>query len=186
MTSPPAGSAGQRGVQGTGAGPDQVALDAAEALFRAEWARLVGAARLLLDEPADAEEVTQEAFVQLLRHWDELRDPDRAGAWLRTTVVNLSRARLRRRLVVRRHPVRHEPDAEPADGTASTAHDVARVGAALALLPRRQRECIVLRHWSELELSQIAATLGISVGSVKTHLHRAMATLGDSLEDERD
>lgn len=186
MTSPPADAAGAPGAApGRDAAVDP-GLAAVEQLFCREWARLIGAARLLLDEPADAEEVVQDAFVQLLAHRRELRDPTRAPAWLRTTVVNLSRARLRRRQVALRHPERPDPDVGPADGGALASHDVARVAAALATLSTRQRECVVLRHWSELDLAEIAAMLGISVGSVKTHLHRAMAALEASLEDHRD
>ena len=59
------------------------------------------------------------------------------------------------------------------------------VAAALALLPRRQRECVVLRYWLDLPEREIADTLGIAAGSVKSHLHRGLAALETSLEDLR-
>lgn len=157
--------------------------DAIEPIFVAEWAHLVGVARLLLDEPRDAEEVVQEAFVRLFTAWASLREPTAAPAWLRTTVMNLARQRLRRRLVVRRtrgldHPWVEDPETATLRDTAA-----AEVVAALTTLPRRQRECVVLRYWSQLSLAEIASTLGVSVGTVKTHLHRATTELEKRLEE---
>ena len=56
------------------------------------------------------------------------------------------------------------------------------MAAAVRTLPPRQRDCIVLRFYADLSDAEIADTLGISAGSVKTHLHRARAALADRLE----
>jgi len=106
---------------------------------------------------------------------------ERPVAYLRTTVVNLSRSRLRRRLVARRHPGLVERDAPAADERVGLRDDQRAVITALQRLPRRQREVLVLRYWSELSEDEIAATLGISNGSVKTHAHRGMAALEQEL-----
>src|SRR5262245_49253451 len=74
-----------------------------EALFRDEYRKLVGLARLLVDDPAQAEEVVQDAFVSLHRNWGNLRNPGAAPAWLRAAVVSGSRGRLRRRATARKH-----------------------------------------------------------------------------------
>jgi RNA polymerase sigma factor (sigma-70 family) len=58
------------------------------------------------------------------------------------------------------------------------------VVALLTALPERQRECLVLRYYLGLSEAEIAATLGISTGSVKTHTHRGVAQLASRLEDQ--
>lgn len=154
-----------------------------EALFRAEYGRLVGLARLLVDDPGQAEEVVQDAFVALYRRCGEVEHPPR---YLRTTVVNGARGRLRQRAVARRHlrvadPVR---PAGPDEGAVLSEEHVA-VAAALSRLPDRQRACIALRFYGDLSEAEVAATLGISAGSVKTHVHRGMAALATALEEHR-
>jgi RNA polymerase sigma-70 factor (ECF subfamily) len=56
---------------------------------------------------------------------------------------------------------------------------------AIRALPARQRDCVLLRFYLDLSEADISRTLGISPGSVKTHLHRALAALGPKLEDTR-
>lgn len=155
-----------------------------EALFRSEYRRLVGLARLLVDDTGSAEEVVQDAFVALHRHWDRLRDEAAATAWLRVAVVNGARGRLRRRATARRHLRVAEPAAGGgADEGVLLAEEHRAVAAALRSLPERQRACLALRHHCGLSEAEIAATLGISAGSVKTHVHRGMAALREALEE---
>ena len=159
--------------------------DALVGLFRSDYGRLVGTARLLVDDRNTAEEIVQEAFIRLHASWRRLDDPSKAAAYLRVTVVNLARGRLRHRRVVDRH--RPEPlrpvDSPEEHAVADDRH--ARVATAIATLPRRQREAVVLRYYLELSEREIAAALGVSVGSVKTHLHRALAGLANRLEEDR-
>ncbi len=158
-----------------------------EPVFRAHYATLVGVARLLADDRGSAEEIVQEAFVRLhLNRW-RIRDPERVDAYLRSTVLNLCRGRLRRLEVARRHAPMLVGDADAprvGDGTASSdaRH---RVIAAIRQLPGRQRECMVLRYYGDLSEREIAAALGIAPGSVKSHIHRATATLAETLKDLR-
>lgn len=144
------------------------------ALYREHARQLVRLAVLLVDDVGIAEEIVQDAFVLVYRKLDQVERP---VAYLRTTVVNLSRSRLRRRYVALRHPGLVERDASPADDGIAMSDDQRAVITALQRLPRRQREVLVLRYWSELSEDEIAATLGISNGSVKTHAHRGMAAL---------
>jgi RNA polymerase sigma-70 factor (sigma-E family) len=154
-----------------------------EALFRSEYRKLVGLARLLVDDSAQAEEVVQDAFVALHPSWSRATDP---LAYLRSSVVNGGRGLLRRRATARRHLRVAEPATTPgADDRLGHSDDVRAVAAALARLPERQRACIALRFYAGLSEAEIATTLGISTGSVKTHVHRAMATLSDLLEARR-
>jgi RNA polymerase sigma-70 factor (sigma-E family) len=166
-----------------GVGDRANAASGVEALFRAEYARLVGLARLLVDDPAQAEEVVQDAFADLHRRWGRVETP---AAWLRAAVVNGARGRLRRRSTARRHLRVAEPDlAAAADERLGVDDDRRAVADALRALPDRQRACIALRFYEGLTEAEIAAVLGISTGSVKTHVHRGMATLAAALEGLR-
>ena len=162
------------------------ALIGVEALFRSDYRRLVGLARLLVDDPGQAEEVVQDAFVSLHRNWHRMRDQGGAAAWLRLAVVNGSRGRLRKRATARKHLKVVEPSlaAGPDEG-AVLADEHAAVALALRALPDRQRACLALRFYDDLSEAQIAEALGISAGSVKTHVHRGMAALATALEDLR-
>jgi RNA polymerase sigma-70 factor (sigma-E family) len=149
-------------------------------LHREHYAALVRLACVLVDDRGVGEEVVQDAFVQVHGAWARIADP---LVYLRATVMNLARSRLRRRLVARR---RVEPAATPT--TSAEEHvvllaDQQIVVDAVRALPRRQRECIVLRYYSELSEAEIAATLGISAGSVKSHSHRGLAALAARLEE---
>jgi RNA polymerase sigma-70 factor (sigma-E family) len=145
-------------------------------LYREQSRSLVRLAALLVDDVGTAEEIVQDAFVLVHRRWEHVHKPEQ---YLRKAVVNLARSRLRRRLVALRHPPLPEA-AVP--GVDQSTTDEAVVIDALRALPRRQREVLVLRYWSQLSEAEIAATLGISTGSVKTHAHRGLATLEQRLD----
>lgn len=151
-------------------------------LFDAHYRSLLGTARLLLDDPGSAEEVVQEAFAQLWVAWRRLRHQEAGAAYLRATVVNLSRGRVRRLQIVRRHPAPAPDDVGPAEDVVLAREERRLLAATVRLLPGRQRECVVLRYYLELSERETAEALSISRGSVKTHLHRALATLSDRLE----
>lgn len=149
-------------------------------LHREHYPALVRLACLLLDDRATGEEVVQDAFVRVHHAWPRVEAP---LPYLRATVLNLSRSRMRRRLVARRH-------AEPIERPAASAEDEhvlliehQDVLDGLRRLPRRQRECLVLRYYADLSEAEIATTLGISTGSVKSHAHRGLAALGRHLEE---
>jgi RNA polymerase sigma-70 factor (sigma-E family) len=153
------------------------------ALFHLHWAALVRLARLLVDDRETAEDVVQDAFAQLHRRWGSLRDPDAALFYLRASVANGARNRLRSRRVARLRVVA-EPVAGPsAESTVLEREEKRSVVAALATLPWRQRQVLVLRYYADLSESDIAATLGISRGAVKSHASRGVAALTRRLEE---
>lgn len=151
-------------------------------LYRAHYAGLVRLSAMLLGDTGSAEEVVQDAFVAMHGSWSRLRDPDKALAYLRQAVVNRSRSKLRHRAVVAKYLPEPPPDVPSAESYAVAASERAEVMAALRSLPRRQRETLVLRYYSDLSESQIAETLGISQGAVKSHAFRGLAALRTLLE----
>jgi RNA polymerase sigma-70 factor (sigma-E family) len=157
---------------------------ALEQLHDEHYVRLVRLAVLLLGDVGRAEEVVQDSFVaiyqRLRRSDDELEN---APAYLRQTVVNRSRSVLRHLRVVAQHPT-DAPLSEP-----GADHDLLRgvrrraVIDALARLPRRQREVLALRYYLDLSEREIATTLGISPGAVKSHASRGADALRRHLSE---
>jgi RNA polymerase sigma-70 factor (sigma-E family) len=161
------------------------AWDADEAvtqLYAAHHASLVRLAALLLRDADAAEDAVQDAFVAMHRRWSKLRDPQNAHAYLRQAVVNGARSVLRHRSVVSRHRVEPPADAPPADRAVLHDEQRSQLLAALEHLPQRQREVLVLRFYLDLSEAQIAETLGISRGAVKSHASRALAHLRTAWE----
>jgi RNA polymerase sigma-70 factor (sigma-E family) len=160
---------------------------ALEQLYALHWRSLVRLAVLVVRDQAQAEEITQDAFIALHARWRRLRDPDKALAYLRQTVVNRSRSALRHRAVVHRHA--QATGSAPAvglpgsDETAVAAERRDRVLTALQALPARQREVMALRYYAGLSEAEIADALGISRGAVKSHAFRGAAALRASLTD---
>jgi RNA polymerase sigma-70 factor (sigma-E family) len=160
---------------------DQLLTD----LFREHYHALVRLACLLVDERESGEEIVQDAFVQLYRSAHRVRDAEAAPAYLRSIVLNLARSRVRRRIVARRHRETIRTNSDPLEDIAVLREDQREVIDALRLLPMRQRQCLALRYFAELSEAEIATTLGISTGSVKTHASRGRAALASALEPLR-
>lgn len=146
-------------------------------LYRSHRMGMVRLAILLVDDLASAEDVVQEAFTGLYKNWSGLRDRAAAIGYLRTAVVNGSRSMLRRRRTARAYV---PPDA----GTARSAESLAMLSAehravvvALADLPPRQREVLVLRYYGGLSEAEIADATGLSKGTVKSTASRAIGKL---------
>ena len=155
-------------------------------LYQHRRLALVRLALLLVDDLPTAEDVVQDAFAALLRrHGRRLADLDDPDAYLRTSVVNAARSVLRRRRTVRAHIPERERYAPPADKSVLLGETHQEVLDALRRLTRRQREVLVLRYWSHLTEAQIADTLGIARGTVKSTASRALDALGRQLENPR-
>lgn len=152
-------------------------------LFDVHYAPLVRMAWLLVDDRESAEDVVMDAFISLFRRWSAIRDYDDAYRYVRSCVLNGARSQLRHRRVVRLH------ETAPGEGGAGPANlDVAVQGTnraavvqLLHALPVRQRQVLVLRYFLDLSEAEIADTLGISNGSVKTHSSRGLAALAHAL-----
>jgi RNA polymerase sigma-70 factor (sigma-E family) len=164
---------------------DSAARDADEALvalYTAHYRSLVRLAALLLHDTPAAEDVVQDAFVAMHKSWRRLRDPDKALAYLRQAVVNRARSRLRHLKVVDKHAQITIDDAPSAETGALLAVQHDAIMGAVRRLPQRQREVLVLRYYADMSEAQIAETLGISPGAVKSHASRAVAALRHTLE----
>jgi RNA polymerase sigma-70 factor (sigma-E family) len=147
-------------------------------LYRVHALPLTRTALLLLGDRPSAEDVVQEAFLGLFRGLGRLSDPGRAVAYLRISVLNGCRSVLRARKRARlRRGAPDYPAVWSAESAALASEERREVLAAVARLPRRQREVLVLRYFLGLSDSEIAADLGISRGTVASTASRALAAL---------
>lgn len=156
--------------------------EAIAALFLEHARSLVRLARFFADDRNAAEDLVQEAFLRLRRSFHRIETPDRAAAYLRSIVLNLARDHNRRGLMSLRHRMPEEESRLSAEDRIVMREDQQQVIDAVQALPRRQRDCLVLRYYMDLSIPDIATTLRISENSVKTHLRRGMAVLESRLE----
>ncbi|MFT3852829.1 MAG: sigma-70 family RNA polymerase sigma factor [Ilumatobacteraceae bacterium] len=170
--------------------PDAVAIAVDFEHFYADTCRdALALARALTGSWTDAEDLVQDAYAAAHRNWPKLQAYDEPAAWIRRVLLNRSASRWRRlgrevaaltRLGGRRET---DPDAtpDPADGS---------LWRVVATLPRQQVRVVALYYVADLGVAEIAAELGCSTGTVKTHLSRARAALrpllGDAPEDDHD
>ncbi len=145
-----------------------------------------GPARLLmLGDRASAEDAVQEAFAAVYRRWDKIKDGTRVEAYLRSAVLNTSRSVLRRRkLADTASAAWSSRPVWSAESQAMLGEDRREVLAALATLPTRRREVLVMRFYLHLSDAEIAQTLGITEVSVRSTASRALRSPGHEAEEE--
>ena len=156
--------------------------DAFASLVRYESRAAYRLSLAILRDPAEAEDAVQEAFIRAWQELPNLRDPERWLPWFRRVTVN-SALELNRRRGNGHASIsldEHEPEAHP-DGSAGLAlrDQIERL---VGCLGPSDRALLVLRFGLDLELSDVAAALGIPLGTAKSRLHRALARLRAQLE----
>ena len=152
-------------------------------LFFAHAARLVRLAALLGDD--EPEDVVQDSFCKLYAARGRLQADDaKVVSYLNRIVVNEVRSRQRRQHVARRD-AHLLTTADTTDPTAAHG-DRRAVVEALAGLPLRQREALVLRFWMDLPLAAIADAMGVRIGTVKSQISRGLDVVGAALREEAE
>ncbi len=145
--------------------------------FQTWYGRLSAQMHAYLGDRAEAEDVTQEAFLRAWQRWADVSRYDDPVAWVRRVAWNLATSRLRRittaaRVLRRQRPPAPQPGADP---------DHVALVAALRRLPERQRRVIVLHYIADLPVAEISAGLGVPRGTVLSWLHRGRAELATHL-----
>jgi RNA polymerase sigma factor (sigma-70 family) len=158
--------------------------DAFTELARDAATRLDRAARLILRDPELARDAVQEALIRAWHDLPGLRDPGRFDAWLHRLTVNacldLARRRRRRVIEVELDPI----DGPSVDDMAGSLVDRDVVDAAMQRLDEGGRAIVVLHYFLGMPLTDVAATLGIPIGTVKSRLHRALGEMRVAVETE--
>ena len=147
--------------------------------FRSQYPMVLRTVYLILGDRGRAEDVTQEAFIQLLAHWRKVSRYERPEAWVRRVAIRLAVRTAKRdrvRGVLERDAPRREQHPPP---------DV-DLAAALRRLPVRQRACVLLFYFEDRPIAEVVDILGISDGAVKVHLHRARQRLSELLKEGVD
>lgn len=151
-------------------------------LYQENYRQLLRIAVLLVDDRAAAEDIVQDAYLRVFDSRSRLRDPEKALAFLRQAVLNRARSILRRRMVAKRYQSRLVTEESQPDDT-GRGLDRAVLADALARLPRRQREAVVLRYYADFSEVRTAELMGVSQGAVKSYCSRGVARLSDLLRE---
>ncbi len=160
--------------------------DAFAGLVDPALARLDAAARLILRDPELARDAVQEALIRAWRDLPGLRDPDRFDAWLRRLTVNacldLARRRQRRPIEVELKPL----DSPATSDLSGALADRELVNTALRRLDPSHRAVVAMYYLLGMPLPEVAASLGIPLGTAKSRLHYALAAMRMSATSEPD
>jgi RNA polymerase sigma-70 factor, ECF subfamily len=146
-------------------------------LFSVEFPAVMRTVYLILHELDRAEDITQDAFIQLLSHWSKVSRYDRPGAWVRRVAIRLAMESLRRerlRSALERR-VEPQPVLEPSE---------VDILPAIRELPAMQRASVVLFYFENRPLAEIADILGCAESTARVHLHRARKHLAKALGEE--
>ncbi len=156
------------------------------ARYEAHAVSLLRLAMVMTGDRPTAEDVVQDAFLGLQRRWDHLSHTDNALRYLRSSVLNGCRSVFRRRGRHGQADRSGEGAAGPsAESAAILGEEHREVLNALRRLPPRQRQVLTLRFYLELPIPEIARTMGISQGTVKSTTSRALAALGRLLREDQ-
>lgn len=136
---------------------------------------MVRLATMLTGSEAAGSDAVHEAFIKMHRKWDRI---DNHGAYLRRAVVNECNSMHRRRKVEKKHQPQPKPPSLPAE--------IDETWNAVQALPSRQRTVVVLRFYEDLTVNQIAEVMNVADGTVKSQLHKALASLRKNLSDQLD
>jgi RNA polymerase sigma-70 factor (sigma-E family) len=170
-------------------GPRIRADEGVTALYAAQGVSLIRMAFVILRDRGAAEDVVQDAFVGLYRNWGRLDDPANALSYVRSSVLNgcrgARRAQARRDRRDRAAAARDGwPAFESAESAVLLSEEHQEVIDAVRGLAGRQREALTLRYYLGLSTDETARVMGVSVGTVKSSVSRAIAALGRVLKEE--
>ncbi|MCX3061976.1 SigE family RNA polymerase sigma factor [Streptomyces beihaiensis] len=138
----------------------------------------------IVPDPADAEDLLQAALLRTQATWPGIKDMARADGYIRRVMINL-RTEWWRARKVDEVPLEHLPDAGFEEVRPRQLLDQEELLEVLPLLGERQRTVVVLRYWEDFSTKETAQALGISPGTVKSTLHRALEALRRELTTAR-
>jgi RNA polymerase sigma factor (sigma-70 family) len=148
-------------------------------MFRTEYRPVLRTVLLVVRDLGRAEDITQEAFIQLLSHWKKVSRYERPDAWVRRVAIRLAVRAVRRE---RLRPLLEREARAPIEAAAADP-DVAR---AIAKLSPIQAACVVLYYFEDRPMAEVADISGVSVAAAKVAVHRARRRLAELIGEEVD
>ena len=158
-------------------------------LYEAHAVGLIRLGFVMLGDRGRAEDVVQDAFIGLYRNWDRLDDQGNALTYVRSSVINGCRAALRTQIRgERRDRAAAARDGRPPFDSTEAAvllsEEHQEVVAAVRKLAHRQREALMLRYYLGLSTDETARVMGVSTGTVKSAISRAISAVARALKEE--
>jgi RNA polymerase sigma-70 factor (ECF subfamily) len=148
-----------------------------EAFFAEQYESVFRGLAVAFRDPLLAEEAAQEAFTRAYTRWERVRSMERPAGWTYVVAVRVARRR-------RRDLLGDQAGRAATRDLADEVVDRVTVEAAIEELPPRQRVALVLRHYADLPIDEIAHAMGCAVGTVKSTLHAAHSRLHVDLDDD--
>jgi RNA polymerase sigma factor (sigma-70 family) len=142
------------------------------ALFEAEFSSVAREVYLVCHDLGRAEDITQDAFVQLLRHWRRVARYDRPGAWVRRVAIRAALRSVHRE--ARRRPLERRAAGPAPSDQPFEDHELLSV---VRSLPPQQRAAVALFYYEDLPIGDVATVLGCSAATARVHLHKARRAL---------
>ena len=158
-------------------------VDEYASFYRVEFAAVTRTVHLIVHDRQRAEDITQEAFLQLLRHWRKVSQYERPGAWVRRVAIRLAVKGVRRERLrgpLERVAVGRATEVAP---DADSARDLDLLQAVRSL-PAQQRAVVVLHYYEDRPIAEIVDLLGCTESAAKVWLHRARRRLAELLTEE--
>ena len=152
-----------------------------EALYAVHYTSLTTQLYAYFGDRQQAQDVAQEAFCRALARWRQISTYDDPVAWVRRVAWNLATSQVRRSRVAAAFRRRHQPE-----HVAPPSADRVALFTALRALPAKQRQATVLFYLADLPITEIADSMAVSVGTVKSWLHRARTALAQELAAPHD
>lgn len=167
---------------------DSAAIDA---LISAHKMRIYRLALSMLDDPAEADEATQDTFIAAINRLDSYRGESSFGTWLYAIALNMCRERLRKRrtrerLALVMRALRRTDSAEHPEQTVIQREADATLWRAIRKLDDTQREVVILRYYHDLRQEDIARITGVSERTVRNRLYAAHQRLQALLKEKTD
>lgn len=152
-----------------------------DTFFRTHFPGVARAAALVARDPSTGQDLAQEAFARLYPRWHDMTSTDHARNFVFRVAINLARSHLRKHLRRSRFGSTHADEPAMSDPFARS-DDWLLVADALGTLSPRQRACVVLVDYSDMDAASAAKALGMGTGTVRVHLMRGRRALRERLD----
>lgn len=152
-----------------------------DSFFHANFERVARTAAFVTRDAGTGQDLAQEAFTRLLERWSEMTSADHARNFAYRVAINLARSHLRKHVRVFLYGLRQRDDVGRGGSSTASSDDWFEVAQALGTLSPRQRTCVVLVDYADMDAAGAAKVLGLSPATVRVHVMRGRQALREGL-----